>query len=203
MPMSGVSISESVLPDSEYYQKTRKGLWIGAKSTVAGIDVFWQKRTVYRNNCFQVIGPDDEVISEHGASEMEYGDPWVTCGTITVGGEMLEMSGAKDLDWFLHGLMRHAVHLICECADHTPKEILGWFDDLLKADFIVAGNYKMVGPEREPFVGLKNADISIVNVQSDSIAEGTIAVLGNKKYDFFINDNQELVAFIIGSIPVA
>lgn len=155
-------------------------------------------------------------------NKMKYGDPWRLAGEIPVSKEIVDLCGLQDFDWFLYGLMRHAVGLVTFGFGDDPADVMSWFGDISAADYIVGGTYEVVGPERKPFEGLDGVKLVIDDAWSEALdpeeepdleeepeevrvlSGRAIVNEGNEfPFEYPIDDPEQLIlaAFTISTVP--
>lgn len=137
-----------------HYCRTPDGLWIKSERVPNAVRVCWQARTRVDAGALVELDAQGEECQRTGLRSATYPDPWQLAGEILADASIVEIAGLQDFDWFQFGLARHAAELIRLGYGDTPQEVMGWFTDLRAADYIRAGEYRVVGPERGPFRAL-------------------------------------------------
>jgi len=144
--------------------RSPEGLWVKAERDPQAIRVYWQARTTIQDGQFVELDANGSVDRTIPVHRMRYGDPWRQAGEIQISRELIDLCGLQDFDWFLFGLMRHSAGLIAHGFGEDPEEVMSWFDDVAAADYIVGGVYEVVGPGREPFVGLEGVRLVVDDI---------------------------------------
>ena len=183
----------------EYLARSSKGVWVKAEFVDDQINVLWQPRYVTDGGDLCTLDANGDVEKRVPVAEGRYDEPYRIAGTIPIVDDTVEFCGLPHVNEFLFGLMRHAVCLILGGWGDTPEEVVGWFSDINKLDFLQEGEYQVVGPEREPFVGI--GDCKIVTSFGD---EGKFIArihVKNNQFDHVMEGHEAITAFVISTIP--
>ena len=191
-------------PPSQHLARSKEGLWVKAERDAKGVHVFWQVRTTVVGGCLVEYDANGDESRRRPMQGIEYPDPWKLAGTVEPSAEIVEVAGLQDFDWFQFGLMRHAAELIALGYGDDPEEVLTWFEDVTKGEWIREGEYRIAGPERKPFTGLKPARLYLddrLGVE-DPVLSGTVLVGDTDEFPFEFPLEEALAAFTISAVPV-
>ncbi len=200
-----MSSEKKTEPISEFLAKSEKGLWVKVARYEEEIRVEWQPRYVTEDGHLCTIDANGDVESRRPIHEARYDDdPYRLAGTIPVTDEMVEFAGLVAFEKFIYGVMRHVTYLIVGGWGDSPEEVVGWFQNFgnvntLDIPFLIIGDYKVVGPEWEPIVGLNGLTISLD--YGEEFIEATIKVV-DSNFDFPLDTREVITAFLISTIPV-
>lgn len=183
----------------ECLERSPGGLWVKGVRTQDAIEVFWKPRFRYERGVVTVFDFNGEIEREGPASRVKWGEEWRSAGVIELVDEMVVMSGLEHFEAFVNALTRHVVRLlVCGYGD-SPGEVIGWFSDFSEREFVVEGNYIVVGEHGE-FDGLTGARVLVERSHSGSLL-GAIAIR-ESEFGFDLDDSKLFTSFVIAALPV-
>ena len=170
------------------------------------IQVEWQPRYEVQDSHLCTIDANGDLESRVPVGEGRYDvDPYRVAGEIPITDAMVEFAGLEAFEDFVYGVMRHVTFLIVGGCGDSPEEVVGWFQNfggvsVIDVPYIVIGDYRVVGPDREPFVGLFHKVISVD--YGEEFVEASIKVV-ESQFDFLLDSKETITSFLISTIPIA
>ena len=162
------------------------------------IHVFWQPRHTVEDGYLCRWDANGNIEYRVPVAEGRYDVPYRLAGVIPVVDATVDFCGLKEFNDFLFGIMRHVVCLIIGGWGDTPEEVVGWFQDLSALEFLQESEYKVIGPEREPFIGIQDTKIHLAFNGADIVAYLTVK---EARFEHVMEGNADVTAFVISTIP--
>lgn len=165
----------------EHFSRSRMGLWVKGCRSMEEIQLLWQPRTVVQGSRVQTLDANGSVLRDEHVSEVRWGDAWNVAGVIPMDEAFAEWSGAHAFDACSYGVMRHMVDLCAAGYGETPEEVVSWFRDLGRLEWLIDGALYRVVSGSSPFDGLRGA-IGMVRGEDENlffdivVGEGTYSV---------------------------
>lgn len=183
----------------KFLKRSPKGLWVKGNRLDDRIDVSWQRRTVIDGTTVHLTDENGDVVNSMQCANIEWGDEWVSAGSIIYTDGMVEMAKIKDFERFCFGMMRHVVCLSAGGYGDSIADVVEWFKDICAAEFIIDGEYKIVDSHGD----IADMAGNIITVDRDDSGKlNAEIIVRERRFPFDLNIPSTLTSFIITTIPI-
>ena len=114
----------------------------------------WQPMVRFRQGWVQLLDVNGNVMSDARIGNVRWGPPWVLAGVVPLDDSFVAWSGIAAFDACAYGMMRHLAGLLVGGYGDEPEEVVIWFKDMAKLEWLVDGATYCFDRDCPPIEGL-------------------------------------------------